>query len=63
MIFGGKFKERGSDYINKLQEEVNELSKFEYKCPHCEAVFEDDDFAYLLETGQCQYCHENIELE
>lgn len=49
--------------MNKLQEAVDKLPKFEYKCPHCEANFEDDDFSYLLETGLCQYCHQEIELE
>lgn len=30
------------------------------KCLHCNAKFEEDDIAYMLETGLCQYCHENI---
>ena len=25
-------------------------------CGYCEAIFEEDDFACALETGQCQYC-------
>lgn len=49
--------------MNKLQKTVEELSKTEYKYPNCGATFEDDDFAYLLETGLCQYCHKNIELD
>lgn len=49
--------------MNKIQEIVSELSKEEYRCPHCNATFEDDDFAYLQETGQCQYCQEDIKLQ
>ena len=27
-------------------------------CGHCNAEFDDDDFAFALETGTCQCCHE-----
>lgn len=27
-------------------------------CGYCKAEFDDDDFAFALETGTCQYCHE-----
>lgn len=27
-------------------------------CGNCKAEFEEDDFAFALETGTCQYCHE-----
>lgn len=27
-------------------------------CGNCNAEFEDDDFAFALETGTCQYCNE-----
>jgi PDZ domain-containing secreted protein len=30
------------------------------KCIHCNVEFEEDDIAYLLETGLCQYCHKVI---
>ena len=26
-------------------------------CGHCNAEFDDDDFAFELETGTCQCCH------
>ncbi|MDD3041247.1 hypothetical protein [Bacteroides sp.] len=29
----------------------------DFHCPHCGAEFEIDDWAYLNETGLCQYCH------
>lgn len=29
-------------------------------CPTCKAIFEDDDIAYTLYTGLCQYCHHDI---
>lgn len=29
-------------------------------CGYCEAIFEEDDFAYALETGTCQYCHSTL---
>ncbi len=29
----------------------------QYNCPLCGAEFELDDWAYLNETGECQYCH------
>ena len=25
-------------------------------CGYCKANFEEDDLAYALETGKCQYC-------
>lgn len=30
-------------------------------CGHCKSTFEEDDFAYALETGTCQYCHSVLE--
>ena len=27
-------------------------------CGHCNSEFDDDDFAFTLETGICQCCHE-----
>ena len=30
-------------------------------CGSCEADFEEDDFAYAMETGECPYCHEVLE--
>ena len=27
-------------------------------CGFCKAEFDDDYFAFALETGTCQYCHE-----
>lgn len=27
-------------------------------CGHCNAEFDDNDFAFALETGTCQCCHE-----
>lgn len=29
-------------------------------CGYCEAIFDEDDFAYALETGKCQYCHSTL---
>lgn len=29
-------------------------------CGYCEAIFEEDDFAFALNTGQCQYCHSTL---
>lgn len=52
----------GIKTIRTMPEIVQELSKDKYECPYCEAEFEEDDFAYLQETGKCQYCHEDLEL-
>lgn len=30
---------------------------FVYGCMDCGAQFEEDDLAYALNTGECQYCH------
>lgn len=30
------------------------------KCRHCHSEYEDDDYAFALETGTCPYCHEII---
>lgn len=29
-------------------------------CGKCKALFEDEDFAFALGTGECPYCHENL---
>lgn len=30
-------------------------------CVECGAIFEDDDLAFVCETGTCPYCHKNIQ--
>lgn len=30
-------------------------------CPYCGGEFEDDDKAFALETGLCQYCHKPLD--
>ena len=30
-------------------------------CANCGAEFEDDDFAFALETGICQHCHKLLD--
>lgn len=32
----------------------------EIRCGVCGAEYEDDDKAFLQETGMCQYCHSNV---
>lgn len=49
--------------MDKIYEAIKKLAESEYQCPHCNATFEDDDFAYLQETGLCQYCHKDIRLD
>lgn len=39
---------------------ASKCSQLITKCKHCNAEFEEDDFAYALETGLCQYCHKEI---
>jgi len=56
------------DAVTKLKEKYS-LSAIdivnretgEYGCVHCRTVFDDDDFAYVMETGICQYCHTSLE--
>lgn len=31
------------------------------RCAKCGAIFEEDDGAFAVETGECQYCHELME--
>lgn len=29
-------------------------------CVECKSVFENDDLAFIAETGECPYCHKSI---
>lgn len=29
-------------------------------CIECGSIFENDDLAFTLETGECQYCHQRV---
>lgn len=29
-------------------------------CGHCKSVFGESDFAYVLNTGGCPYCHKKL---
>ena len=54
----GRFKDYSDNcdcgkFIEKRIPGINE-------CPYCGEWYEDDDYAYLFETGSCQYCHELI---
>jgi ssDNA-binding Zn-finger/Zn-ribbon topoisomerase 1 len=39
------------------QEKFSFEKEFENGCTYCHSKFEEDDFAFLLETGKCPYCH------
>ena len=30
-------------------------------CVYCDAIYDESDIAFALETGTCQYCHEKLE--
>lgn len=47
--------------IENFKEVIEKLSERGFACPKCEAEFEEEDFAYLQESGQCQYCHREID--
>lgn len=49
--------------IESMEELVNAVNDGEVEgCGHCDTEFDDDDLGYVVETGECPYCHEVITL-
>ena len=47
------------DFVRVVVPEIKAGNKI--ACVECGAIFEDDDLAFIHETGLCQYCYRAIE--
>lgn len=47
-----------ADNARRIKHCINSYK--EIRCGVCGATYEDDDKAFLQETGMCQYCHSNV---
>lgn len=47
-----------SDFVRVVAPEIKAGRKV--ACMECGAIFEDDDLAFVHETGECPYCHARV---